>query len=67
MLKRNFNLEDNLYKKKYIDLAIKDFWKNFLISYTKWVLEIQAESANEIEEIFHEFMNYVIGLHNEAL
>lgn len=67
MLKKSFNLDHNFYNAEYIHLAIEDFWEDFSLSYQNNILDITAESDEVIDEVFREFMNYVIGLHNELI
>lgn len=65
MLKKDFLLENSIYSEEYINSAITDF-EDFTISYKKWKLTIEWDTPEEIDEIFGEFMNYVISLHNET-
>jgi hypothetical protein len=63
MLNQNFKIEDSIYPENIIVQAIKDFFDVANISYKNW--EIIIESDDDIEEIFNEFMNYVVVLCNE--
>lgn len=63
MLNQNFKIEDSIYPENIINEAIIAFSEIANISYSSWILSINAES--DIEEIFNEFMNYVIALYNE--
>jgi hypothetical protein len=63
MLNQNFKIEDSIYPENIIVQAIKDFIDVANISYKNW--EIIIESDDDIEEIFNEFMNYVVVLCNE--
>ena len=63
MLNQNYKIEDSIYPENIINEAIIAFSEIANISYSSWTLSINAES--DIEEIFNEFMNYVIALYNE--
>lgn len=63
MLNQNFKIEDSIYPENIINEAIIAFSEIANISYSSGTLSINAES--DIEEIFNEFMNYVIALYNE--
>ncbi len=66
MLKNNFKIENSLYSKKLIQSAIEDF-SDFSISFDAWILLIEADTPEEIQEIFNEFMNYVLWKYNETI
>lgn len=65
MQKKCFKIEDSFYPENIIAQAIKDFKEISNISLNDWQLEIESETLEEIDEIFNEFMNYVIWLYNE--
>jgi len=67
MLKQSFKIENNIYSEDIINNAIEDFCEIAKISYNKWNLVILAEKDSNIEEIFNEFMNYVLWLQNELI
>ncbi len=64
MQKQNFKIEDSIYPENIIVQAIEDFNEVSNISYKSW--EIIIESDEDINEIFNEFMNYVVWLYNES-
>lgn len=66
MLKKQFKIENKMYQDGDIKSAIRDF-SDFDISYSAWVLTISAGSNDEIDEIFNEFMNYVVWVYNESI
>lgn len=55
-----------MYQDATIKSAIQDF-ADFDIAYSAWVLTISAGSNDEIDEIFNEFMNYVVWVYNESI
>jgi len=66
MLKKQFKIENKIYKDELIKSAIKDF-ADFDIVYNAWVLTISGDSDAEIDEIFNEYMNYVIWVSSESI
>ena len=66
MLKKDFKIENNIYNEEIIKNAIIDF-KWFNIKYLKSILKISWNSDIEIEQIFNEFMNYVLWVQNETI
>ncbi len=64
MWKQSFKIDDNIYPQDYITQALNDFEEVAQISFEKWVVTIESLDGNE-EEIFREFMNYIIWLINE--
>lgn len=64
MLKKSFKIDNKIYSGKVILQAISDFEDVASISFLDSNLTI--ESDWEIDEIFNEFMNYVIAIHNES-
>ncbi|MDD5213059.1 MAG: hypothetical protein PHG82_01420 [Candidatus Gracilibacteria bacterium] len=64
MQKQNFKIEDSIYPENIINQAIEDFKYVADINYTN--NELIIESEDDIDEIFNEFMNYVVGLYNES-
>lgn len=64
MQKQNFKIENSIYSENLINQAIEDFSEVAKITYTN--NELIIESDDDIIEIFNEFMNYVVGLYNEA-
>ncbi|MDD2892111.1 MAG: hypothetical protein PHQ95_04040 [Candidatus Gracilibacteria bacterium] len=66
MLKKTFKVNSVLYGEKNIEQMIKDF-SDFSLDYKEGILNISGNTDEEIEEIFHESMNYLIALYNENI
>jgi len=66
MWKKSFKIEISLYPIDIINKAIEDF-SDYDITYDNWQVFIFWENEQEQEEIFNEFMNYVLALYNESL
>jgi len=64
-MKKEFEINNEIYSEDIINNAISDFEEVSEIKYNNDVLEINWESESEIDEIFNEFMNYIIWLINE--
>lgn len=62
---KNYNIDLNIYNSNFILSSIIDFSDVAKISFENWVLQIEWDNEYEIDEIFWEFMNYVIWLINE--
>ena len=58
------NINTWIYSNEIILQWIKDFEDVWLITFNNWILKIDAESKNDWEEIFNEFMNYLVSLIN---
>lgn len=66
MLKQSFKIDNEIYKDSFVNQAIIDFeWYNITFFWEELI--ISGETSSEIQEIFNEFMNYVIALYNESL
>ena len=65
MSKKSFKVNKNIYWEAYIDNSIIDFKDVANISYINWEIIIDWET--DLDEIFNEFMNYVISLQNEQI
>jgi len=62
-MKKTFQFDSSFYDAEALKQAIDDFSDSYSITLIwKDELEIQAESEQEWEEVFSEFMNYVISL-----
>lgn len=61
-MEQSFTLDTGIYSTEDIHTAIEDFSDVAAISYKKGVLVISAESQEDSEEIFNEFMNYVLSV-----
>jgi hypothetical protein len=66
MWKKSFKIEDNLYPLAIIEKAIIDF-SDYAIIYNNWSIIVSWENEEDFDELFHEFMNYVIALCGETL
>lgn len=64
-MKKEFKIDKEIYSIDTLNQAIVDFKEVSEINYNNWTLEIDWKNDLEIEEIFNEFMNYVIWLINE--
>lgn len=64
-MKKEFKVDKDIYSKKIIKQAIIDYKDVAEINFNDWILIIKWNKDDEIIEIFHEFMNYVIWLSNE--
>lgn len=64
-MKKIFNINNTIYSDDILKQAIIDFEDVSEIKYNNEKLEINWENDVEIDEIFNEFMNYVIWLINE--
>ncbi len=63
MQKKSFKIDNNIYSEDIISQAVLDFSEIANIIFSDWFLNI--ESDWDVDEIFNEFMNYSIALHNE--
>ncbi len=63
MLKKTFKIDSSIYTNNIILKAIEDFKDYYIISFDN--SEIIIDWYDNIDEIFNEFMNYVIWLINE--
>ena len=67
MQKSNFKIETSIYDSDLVNSAIKDFEDLVKIEYHDWNLIINNDTDYTIDELFWEFINYVIWLQNENL
>ncbi len=63
MSKKSFKIDNSIYSLDCIIEAIDDFSSVANITYFDSILSIESEDSHE--EIFQEFMNYVLALSNE--
>lgn len=63
MLRKIFEINEEIYKSEFILKAIEDYSEYYTINFINW--ELIIEWYDNIDEIFNEFMNYVIWLINE--
>ena len=64
-MKKEFEINNEIYSEDIISQSILAFEEVSLIRYNNWQLEINWENDWEIDEIFNEFMNYIVWLVNE--
>jgi hypothetical protein len=64
-MKKEYELSLKLYSKEVLKQAIKDFEEVSLIKIKGTKLIVEWDTSSEIEEVFNEFMNYVIWLIND--
>lgn len=62
MSKKKFNINTSIYNEESIIEAINDYSEIANITYQNWIIEI--ESINQIDNVFNEFMNYIIYIQN---
>lgn len=63
MKTKTYIISNDIYDSSKIEAAISDFSDIWTIQYEKWFLYISfSEDSNEADEIFAEFMNYVLAL-----
>ncbi len=60
-MKKKYKIDSEIYSEDKIQNTISDFSEVTEIKYSKWELEIIWDTEIEIEEIFNEFMNYLIS------
>lgn len=61
---KNYKIDNEIYSTESINIAIDAFEDVTTIHYKNNQLEISGENEDEIEELFWEFMNYVIWIIN---
>jgi len=61
-LHTSFSVDTKLYSQQHIDQAIHDFSEVTLIEFSHESLTIFWNSQQEIQEVFHEIMNYILSL-----
>jgi len=64
-MKKEFEINIDIYPEDIVKQAISDFKEVWKIKYVNKSLEIYWDNENEINEIFNELMNYIIWLINE--
>ncbi len=60
----SFQIDENIYSNNIILETLDIFSEYWDIKYENWVLIIQWENKNEIDELFHEFCNYMLFITN---
>lgn len=66
MLKKSFKIDSVIYSEDIINRMIWDF-SDFDIVYLNGNIEIIWDTDEEIDNIFHEAMNYLVALYNEGI
>lgn len=64
-MKKEFNIDISIYSEDKLNQAVIDFKEVWNIILVWNILNIEWNSDIECEEIFNEYMNYVIWLINE--
>jgi len=61
----NLSLDPNIYSKKHIAQAIKDWKEVATLSYKNGVLHLESIADKDLDSnaLFPEFVNYLIALH----
>lgn len=62
MQKRNFKINTSIYSEGAIASAIEQYSEIANIQYSAGEIVIEGEDDTSIEEIFNEFMNFVLSL-----
>ncbi len=65
-MEKSFNISTHIYSIEAIQASIQAFIEIWNINYTDWNVSISAENTQEIDNIFLEFMNYVVFISNES-
>lgn len=65
MWKQNFKINNDIYSEEILLQRVKEFQQYADIEYQNDMLIIQAESQEEIEKIFLEFMNFYLYYYQE--
>ena len=61
-MQKDFQVESSIYSQDSVISAIEDFSEVTQITFEKDILSISWDSDSEIQETFHEFMNYILSL-----
>jgi len=64
-MEKQYEIDSEIYSQNNVMETISDFSEVSDISYNNWKLNIVWDNESEIEEIFNEFMNYLISNINE--
>lgn len=64
-MKKEFNINESIYPKDILITSINDFKEFSEIKYEKWLLIIIWDNESFVDNIFNEFMNYVLFKVNE--
>jgi hypothetical protein len=64
-MEKQYKIDSDIYLQNNIIETISDFSEVSDISYNNWKLNIVWDNESEIEEVFNEFMNYLISNINE--
>jgi hypothetical protein len=59
---QDYQVSSEIYSLENLQQAIRDFSDVCEIIYKQGVITISGESMDGIQEVFHEFMNYVLSL-----
>ena len=64
-MEKQYEIDSEIYSQNNVMETISDFSEVSDISYNNWKLNIVWDNESEIEEVFNEFMNYLISNINE--
>lgn len=59
-MKKNFTIDLQIYSPEALLQSVEDFQDVVAIEFMNNEIVIDADNEEEIQEIFHEFMNYVL-------
>lgn len=63
-MNKAFQIDENIYHTENILETLEVFREHWVQEYKDWILTIQSENENEIQEIFDEFCNYMLFINN---
>jgi hypothetical protein len=63
-MNKAFQIDENIYHTENILETLEVFREHWVQEYKDWMLTIQSENENEIQEIFDEFCNYMLFINN---
>lgn len=61
-MNQDFQIDTQIYSLEKIQEAVEDFKESIDIEFQSNILTLHGDSEEEIQEVFHEFMNYVLSL-----
>lgn len=64
-MEKKYKISNKIYPDDVIEQSVSDFKEVWYIAFHSWELTIRWDDEGSIDEIFNEFMNYVIWLINE--
>ncbi len=61
-MQKKYEISSEIYSNDSVQESIKDFSDVAKIDYKDWAISISAENSEESDEIFREFMNYLLSI-----